>query len=137
MKPHSLFAILIFCQAAHSIEETLFALYDWLPYIRWADEIFSTGALALFVFGNVAFVLFGCWCYLARVKTRAANAGFFVMLWAVIEILNGILHPAWSLIAGRYVPGTATAPVLFVLGVLLIWRWNATSTRDLPSVRNT
>ncbi len=137
MKPQSLFAILILCQAAHSTEETVYALYDWLPYIRWADEVFSSGALVLFVFGNVAFVLFGCWCYLFRVKTRTANAGFFVMLWAVIEILNGILHPVWSLIAGRYVPGTATAPFLFVLGVLLLWRWNTKLPKEFAGVRDT
>ncbi len=121
--------MLVLCQAAHSIEETAFGLYNWLPYVRWADALVSGGAFMLFVMGNVAFVMFGCWCYLARIRTQAETAGFFVTLWAVIEVLNGILHPVWSFSVGAYVPGTGTAPLLLVLGALLLWRWNAKAPR--------
>jgi hypothetical protein len=37
----------------------------------------------------------------------------------VIEIINGIGHPLWSLHEGGYTPGLATAPVLLVLAVYL------------------
>jgi hypothetical protein len=40
-------------------------------------------------------------------------------LWAVIEIINGIVHPLWSLWEGGYTPGLATAPLLLVLAVYL------------------
>ena len=124
MKPQYLFATLVACQAAHSFEETVGGLYDLLPYISWMDGPVSGGAFAFFVAVNTLFVLFGCWCYLARVRTAAPSAGFFVTLWAVIEILNGIAHPTWSLLAGSYIPGTVTAPLLLVVALLLLWRWN-------------
>lgn len=127
MNPNTLFALLVACQAAHSIEETVFGLYDWLPHIRWADRIADGGAFALFVTLNALFVLFGCWCYFARVRPGAPTAGFFIGLWATIEILNGILHPSWSLLVGAYVPGTATAPVLLVVALLLVQARSATT----------
>ncbi|MDH3641344.1 MAG: HXXEE domain-containing protein [Gammaproteobacteria bacterium] len=123
MKPQYLFATLVVCQAAHSLEETVGGLYDLLPYISWMDGVVPGGAFVFFVTVNTLFVLFGCWCYFGRVRTAAPSAGFFVTLWAVIEILNGIAHPGWSLLAGVYIPGTLTAPVLLVVALLLLWRW--------------
>jgi hypothetical protein len=40
----------------------------------------------------------------------------------VIEIINGIGHPLWTLQKQGYTPGVATAPVLLVLAFLLIWQ---------------
>jgi hypothetical protein len=37
----------------------------------------------------------------------------------VLEIINGIGHPLWSLREGRYTPGLATAPILLLLAVYL------------------
>lgn len=123
MNVPTLFALLVACQAAHSVEEATFGLYDWLPFIRWIDAWRPGAALVLFVALNTLFVAFGCWCYVARVRPHAANAGAYVMLFVVIEILNGIVHPTWSLIAGTYVPGTATAPLLLVVALTLLGRW--------------
>lgn len=124
MTARTLFAALVACQAAHSIEETTFGLYNLLPYIYWADNVVAGGALGLFIIGNTAFVAFGVWCYLARVRPGAPGAAFFVWLWALIEIFNGVLHPSWSLLVGSYIPGTVTAPVLLALALALLWRWN-------------
>ena len=101
MRARVLFAALVGCQALHSIEETAFGLYRLLPYIYWADGIASNGALVLFVSLNAAVVVFGVWCYFARVRAGAANAGLLVSLWAIVEVLNGVLHPAWSIWASR------------------------------------
>lgn len=120
MKVTTLFATLVTTQALHSVEETMFRLYELLPHIRWADEYMPRGALTLFIAANTLFVCFGIWCYWARVEPRAASAGFFISLWAIVELLNGILHPAWSMIAGTYIPGTVTAPVLLILAVWLL-----------------
>lgn len=96
---------------------------DLLPYINWIDRLRPHGALVFFVVANTLFVLFGAWCYLARIKPKAPNAGSFVMFWAIIETLNGILHPTWTLTAGTYIPGTGTAPLLLVTALALLWRW--------------
>jgi hypothetical protein len=131
MKSQYLFASLVAIQAVHSFEETWFGLYDRLPYIAWIDQLIAGGAMVSFIAANTAFVVFGCWCYVARVRYKAAGANFFVMLWIIVEVLNGILHPAWSLIAGGYVPGTITAPLLLLCALLLRWRW-VVERQDLP-----
>ena len=97
MNASQLFATLVVFQAAHSLEETIFDLYDLLPYIRWMDDVAPGGAFIFFVVANTMFVSFGGWCYVARVRPGHPNAGVFITLWVVIEILNGILHPGWSL----------------------------------------
>ena len=123
MNAQRLFATLVVCQAAHSIEEATFGLYELLPYFTWIDTPIPGGARVAFIVGNAAFVLFGGWCYFARVKPGAPSAGGWVMLWVVIEIFNGVLHPSWSLTAGEYIPGTGTAPVLLLVALWLLWRW--------------
>lgn len=116
-----LFALLVSFQAMHSIEETVFRLYDWLPHIRWADNVFEGGAFTLFVTANLAFVSFGAWCYFARVRPMATSTLTWVYVWGVIEIANGIGHPLWSLLAQAYVPGTGTAPLLLVTAIALLF----------------
>jgi hypothetical protein len=123
-----LFAVLVGLQAAHSTEETVFRLYDLLPYISWADRFGPAGAFALFVVLNTLFVLFGIWCYLARVRPKAPGAGALVTLWVFVETLNGVLHLSWSLLAGRYIPGTGTAPFVLVTALALYWRWSRDET---------
>jgi hypothetical protein len=88
------------------------------------DDVFEGGALALFVTLNTLFVIFGAWAYVTRVRPGAPTAGYFVMLFVVIETLNGILHPTWSLLAGAYVPGTVTAPLLLVVALTLLRQWD-------------
>jgi hypothetical protein len=39
---------------------------------------------------------------------------------AAIEVLNGFGHPAISLSLGQYMPGTYTAPLLFIFGLLVL-----------------
>jgi len=124
MSARRLFAVLVGLQALHSLEETAFGLYDFLPYFNWIDRYGPTGAFAAFAVVNALFVSFGVWCYLARVRPGAPGAGAYVMFWVVLETLNGILHPAWSWTAGVYIPGTVTAPFLLVTALFLFWAWS-------------
>jgi len=43
-------------------------------------------------------------------------------LWIIVELCNGIVHPAWSIAQGGYTPGVVTAPVVFVLAILVARR---------------
>jgi hypothetical protein len=36
-----------------------------------------------------------------------------------LELVNGVVHPWWSLVEGGYTPGVATAPLLLVLALLI------------------
>ena len=49
MNAPRLFATVVACQAAHSVEEATFGLNDLLPYIRWIDVSMSLLAAARIV----------------------------------------------------------------------------------------
>jgi hypothetical protein len=64
----NLFLCLILSQAAHSIEEYYFRLYDVLAPARLISSLVSSNLAVGFAIANVVLVLFGLWCYLARVR---------------------------------------------------------------------
>jgi len=72
-----------------------------------------------FIIGNVVLVLFGLWCFVWPIRRRWASAMAIGWFWVTIELINGVTHPLWSLLKLRYTPGVATAPVLFILALLL------------------
>jgi Protein of unknown function with HXXEE motif len=119
------FWLLGLAQAAHSMEEMRARLYDffWVvtgrlheiapgfPQVRMSAQTFALLNM-LFItvlLGSVPFVR-------ARRTPALALAGFA----GVIEVLNGIGHTAGAIWFGSYVPGVATAPLLFVGGVLVL-----------------
>ena len=118
MRPATAFLVLVGIQALHSIEETTFGLYHLLPYFT----PFGDGAFAAFATGNTMIVFFGLWCYRYRVQPRADTANGWIWGWSLVELANGIGHLTWTLLAGQYIPGTATAPFLLAASCYLIWR---------------
>lgn len=42
--------------------------------------------------------------------------------WAIVEVLNGILHLSSGFIFSKYVPGAITAPFLITVGISLIFQ---------------
>jgi hypothetical protein len=110
---------LIGVQAAHSIEEYLGRLYEVFPPARFASSLVSADPRRGFIVLNVALVLFGAWCLLWPIRRRWASAAAFAWFWVVVEFINGVGHPAWSLVQRQYTPGAATAPILLVLAVVL------------------
>jgi len=106
-------------QAAHSLEEYVGRLYDVFPPARAVSALISSNRERGFVIFNVALVAFGAWCYLWPVRRAWGVAVPLAWLWVGIELLNGIGHPAWSLIRRGYTPGVITAVPLLVLALLL------------------
>jgi hypothetical protein len=109
------FFLLIVVQAAHSGEEYYGRLYDVFPPARIVSGLISANRQRGFVVFNLALILFGVWCLIWPVRHRWPSAAGFIWLWVGIEVLNGIGHPAWSIVSGGYTPGVATAPILLVL----------------------
>jgi uncharacterized membrane protein HdeD (DUF308 family) len=72
-----------------------------------------------FIIANVALVLFGLWCFVWPIRRRWRSAVTIGWFWVAIELVNGVVHPLWSLRELRYTPGVATAPVLLVLALYL------------------
>jgi hypothetical protein len=115
----STFAALIGVQAVHSIEEYLGRLYVVFPPARLVSGLVTRDPQFGFIILNVALVLFGIWCLLWPIRRRWKSAGRFVWLWIVVEVVNGVVHPMWSLIQWHYTPGVATAPILLALALFL------------------
>ncbi len=125
------FGALVLTQAAHSIEEYVGHLWESFPPARFLTSLVSSDLERGFVLLNVSLLAFGVWCFLWPVRRGWLVAVALAWLWAVVEIVNGIGHPLWSLREGGYTPGLATAPVLLVLAVYLAYqlrRANAPST---------
>ena len=72
-----------------------------------------------FLIVNVAFVLFGACCYWWPVRRGWPSAVPLAWLWVGIEVINGVGHPAWSLLRWGYTPGVLTALLLLPLALLL------------------
>ena len=114
MSPRSrrAFLVLILTQAAHSTEEYVFHLFDVLAPSRFVSSLVSDDLALGFALVNAGLVLFGLWCYAARVRPGHASARAFAWCWTVLDFGNGIGHTALALSQGGYFPGVATAPML-------------------------
>ena len=114
-----LFLWLIVVQAAHSVEEYLFRLYDVLAPARWVSGLFTDNLAVGFALANTCIVLLGLWCYLARVRTSHPSGRAWAWSWAALEGANGAGHLAFAVGARGYFPGAVTAPALLALSLAL------------------
>ena len=121
------FLALVVAQAAHSVEEYAGRLWEVLAVARFFAGSIAEDPATGFAVGNSIFVAFGLWCFVWPIRRRWPSDTVFAWIWVVVELLNGVLHPALSVSRGEYVPGTATAPVLFVLAAFLAWQLVATA----------
>jgi hypothetical protein len=113
------FGALIFTQSAHSIEEYVGRLWESFPPARFLVSMISTDHELGFIVANCALVAFGLWCLVFPVRKEWRSAPRFIWFWIVLEIINGIGHPAWTIRQGGYTPGVLTAPILFVIALYL------------------
>lgn len=118
----SSFLLLVAIQAAHSVEEYVGRLYDVFPPARCVSGLIAQDRERGFVIVNVALVTFGLFAFLWPVRRQWPSAVPLAWFWVVIELLNGIGHPLWSLVQRRYKPGVATAPLLLVVAIYLARR---------------
>lgn len=113
------FGLVILAQAAHSIEECRYRLFDVYAPARFVSGLFSSNPAVGFALGNTVLVLFGVWCLLARVWPSHPSARGYAWFWTGLELANGVNHVLLSLSRGGYVPGVATAPLLLATSCYL------------------
>jgi hypothetical protein len=113
------FLALILTQAAHSVEEYIFRLYDVFAPAHFVSGLLGINPAAGFVVFNAALVLFGLWCCAARAWPGRRSARGWVWLWVLVEFGNGVGHILLSVNEGGYFPGAYTAPVLLALSIYL------------------
>ena len=113
------FGLLIFAQIAHSIEEYVGRLWESFPPARFLTGIFSSDHERAFIVLSIVLVAFGLWCLVFPVRRDWRSAAGFMWFWVVLETINGVSHPAWTLVQGGYTPGVLTAPVLLMVALYL------------------
>jgi uncharacterized protein with HXXEE motif len=116
---------LLLAQAAHSIEEYAGRLWESFPPARLVSGLVSSDLERGFVIANLVLVTFGLACWLWPVRRGWSSAATIAWGWVVLESVNAIGHPVWTLRQGGYTPGVATAPLLGVLAYRLakrLWR---------------
>jgi len=113
------FGALVLAQAAHSTEETLGQLWASFPPARFVSGLVSTNLEHGFVFLNICIVTFGVWCWFWPVRRQWHIATPIIWLWTVVETINGVVHPSWSILQRGYTAGVITAPILLVLALHL------------------
>jgi hypothetical protein len=113
------FLILVLIQAAHSIEEYIGRLWEVFPPAKFLTSLFSENHEKGFLIVNIGFLTFGilCWWFPIRGNYSAANG--ILWFWIILETINGVGHPIWSIIQKEYTPGVVTAPLLFVVAAYL------------------
>ena len=77
--------------------------------------------------------MFGLWCFIWPVRGRWPSAAPLVWLWVLIELINGIGHPLWTLAEWKYTPGVATAPFLLFPALYLAWQLLRGALASSPS----
>jgi hypothetical protein len=123
------FIALVGIQAAHSVEEYLGRLYEVFPPARFVSGLVSQDLRRGFIIGNVVLLSFGVWCFIWPIRRRWPSAVTIAWCWVTIEVVNGLVHPLWSLREWRYTPGVATAPMLLVLALYLARQLRAEQTQ--------
>ena len=111
------FLALVATQAAHSVEDYVRRLYDVFPPAQFVSGLISQDHERGFVIFNIALVTFGLWCFVWPVRKKWLLAIPLAWFWVVIELINGIGHPLWTLTEFAYTPGVVTAPILLILAL--------------------
>lgn len=124
-----LFLLLVFLQAMHSIEEYAGKLWDNFPPATFLCGLISDDLETGFLIINIGIFVIGIACWLFIVRKRSPLSQRIIWIWIIIELINGVGHPVWSLMQQSYTPGVITAPLLLITALLLI---KATSSK-LPS----
>jgi Protein of unknown function with HXXEE motif len=117
-----LFLGLAISQAAHSLEEFNFRLFEVLAPARYLSGLVSDDLASGFAVINTLIVALAFWTYFFRVRPAAAGAVGWIWAWALLELGNGIGHVLFAVSAAGYFPGVYTAPLLLVFSLALIFR---------------
>jgi len=111
--------MLVLVQGLHSMEEYCGRLWAVFAPAKFMSGLVSQNAERGFVIINYGLIILGLICWAIPIRGNYPVARGLIWFWIVIEMINGIGHPALALYEGSYVPGVATAPVLLVLAVYL------------------
>ena len=114
-----IFLLLVLVQGLHSIEEYIGRLWENFPPATILCSLISDDLETGFLVINTGLFVFGILCWLMPVRRGHWTASGLIWFWIVVELINGIGHPVWTIIQRSYTPGVASAPILLVLAIVL------------------
>jgi hypothetical protein len=114
------FFVLVIFQAMHSIEEYFGELWNVLPPARWLTGLVSKDHEFGFFFINIGLFLFGILSWIFIIRKDKFLANIILWFWIVLEVINGIGHPIWSIMEKSYTPGVFTSFLLLTTSLYLI-----------------
>ncbi len=117
-----LFLGLAFTQAAHSIEEFYFRLFDVFAPARYVSGLISDNLALGFAVINTLIVAFVFWTYFRRVRPATTGATAWMWGWSLLEFGNGSGHIVFAADANAFIPGLFTAPFLVIFSMALVYR---------------
>ncbi len=126
------FGAVVVAQAAHSTEEYIGKLWELFPPARFLTGLVSQDLERGFIVINASLVGFGIWCLAWPMRREWPSASILAWGWVVIELINGVGHPIWSLTTGGYTPGAFTA-LIPLPAALYLARQLSTSQRPVPA----
>ena len=113
------FLILVLLQGLHSVEEYVGKLWEVFPPAKYLTNLFSENNETGFLIANVGIFILGISCWLLLYSKFESTIRIIIWIFIVIEIINGIGHPVWSIYQKSYTPGVISAPFLLVTALYL------------------
>ena len=119
-KTKRIFLVLVLVQGLHSIEEYIGKLWENFPPARILSSLVSENLETGFLIINIGLFIFGLWCWLFPIRRNYFYPQILIGFWIFIELINGIVHPIWTIMQKAYTPGVLTAPILLVIAIILL-----------------
>jgi len=114
------FLLIVLVQGLHSTEEYVGRLWEVFPPARYLTSLVSSDLETGFLVINVAIFVAGIFCWFFLIRHKYPISYGLIWCWIIIEMINGIGHPVWSLSIKRYTPGLITALLLLFLSIYLV-----------------
>ena len=113
------FLLIAVVQGLHSIEEYSGKLWDVYPPATFICGLVSDNLKNGFITINVSLFVMLMLVWLATFS-KNFSAKPILWLWTILKFIKGAGHSLWAIMERSYVPGLATAPVLFILALIMV-----------------
>lgn len=115
-----LFLILVLVQGLHSVEEFIGKLWESFPPAAFLCSLVSENLSIGYLIINIGLFVFGILCWIFQVRKDYSYSNILIWFWIVLELINGIGHPTWTIVQMEYSPGIITAPILLLIAIDLL-----------------
>lgn len=115
-----LFLIIVLLQGLHSCEEYIGKLWENFPPATFLCGLVSDNLMTGFIIINIALFVLGILAWLIPIQKEYSWGKVLIWFWILIELMNGIGHPIWTIMQKGYTPGVITAPFLLVTAITLL-----------------